>query len=70
MAEFQHIFVALRFVAQSTTTLVVVARTPMNAFFAWFQNQNGTIDTTAMRIDDISGSGRGAIAVRDLPVSD
>ena len=41
----------------------------MDQLIAWFRSHNGTIDTTAMKIQDISGCGRGAVALRDLPVS-
>ncbi|KAI0683143.1 SET domain-containing protein [Cytidiella melzeri] len=39
----------------------------MDAFLDWFQSQNGYIDKTAMKVDEIPGFARGAIALRDLP---
>lgn len=40
----------------------------MEPFIAWFQSRNGTLDTTAIGLADIPGHGRGAVALKDLPV--
>ena len=37
-------------------------------FVAWFQSQNGTLDSSSMGIVDFPGHGRGAIALKDIPV--
>ncbi len=46
-----------------------VTNCDMEAFFDWFERRNGYIDKSAMTIGDIPGCARGAIALRDLPVS-
>jgi hypothetical protein len=40
----------------------------MNDFVAWFQNNGGVLDTSMMGITDFPGSGRGAVALQDIPV--
>lgn len=47
------------------------ADNPCQAFIAWFQKNGGSIDLTAMGIADLplSEGGRGAIALKDIPVS-
>ncbi|OAX37925.1 SET domain-containing protein [Rhizopogon vinicolor AM-OR11-026] len=39
----------------------------MDDFIAWFQHHGGALDTAVMSITDFPGSGRGAIAVKDIP---
>ncbi|KAG1725403.1 uncharacterized protein EDB91DRAFT_90561 [Suillus paluster] len=39
----------------------------MDDFVAWFQHHSGVLDTSMMGITDFPGSGRGAIALRDIP---
>lgn len=39
----------------------------MNDFVAWFQNNGGVLDTSMMGITDFPGSGRGAVALQDIP---
>ena len=34
----------------------------------WFQEHHGTLDTSCMGIVDFPGHGRGAIALKDIPV--
>ena len=34
----------------------------------WFEEQHGTLDTSSMGIVDFPGHGRGAIALKDIPV--
>ena len=42
--------------------------TDIDAFIKWFQLNGGYVDTQAMGITEFPGSGRGAIALRDIPV--
>lgn len=37
-------------------------------FATWFEQQHGTLDKTSMGIVDFPGQGRGAIALKDIPV--
>ncbi|KAJ8596569.1 SET domain-containing protein [Rhizopogon salebrosus TDB-379] len=39
----------------------------MDDFIAWFQHHGGVLDTSIMGIADFPGSGRGAIALKDIP---
>lgn len=43
----------------------------MEAFIQWFQSNGARLDTSAMGITEFppSEGGRGAIALRDIPVS-
>ncbi len=41
----------------------------IDAFVSWFANQNGLLDSSSMGIVDFPGHGRGAIALKDIPVS-
>ena len=40
----------------------------MDGFIAWFQSKNGTLDHEAMGLVEIPGHGRGAVALKDIPV--
>jgi hypothetical protein len=40
----------------------------MDGFVAWFQHNGGVLDTSMMGIVDFPGSGRGAVALQDIPV--
>ena len=40
----------------------------LERFVAWFQNHNGQLDATAMGFADFPVYGRGAVALRDIPV--
>lgn len=40
-----------------------------DSLFFWFQSQNGIVDASSMGFKDFSDSGRGAVALRDIPVS-
>jgi len=40
----------------------------VNEFVAWFQHHGGVLDTSVMGIADFPGSGRGGIALQDIPV--
>lgn len=40
----------------------------MDQFVDWFKEHHGTIDAESMVTTDIPGQGRGAIALRDIPV--
>jgi len=40
----------------------------MDDFIAWFHRHGGALDTSVMDITNFPGSGRGAIAVKDIPV--
>jgi len=40
----------------------------MDDFISWFRHHGGTLDTSVMDITDFPGSGRGAIAVKNIPV--
>lgn len=40
----------------------------MDDFIAWFQHHGGVLDTSIMGIADFPGSGRGAIALKDILV--
>lgn len=40
----------------------------MDDFIVWFQHHGGALDTSVISITDFPGSGRGAIAVKDIPV--
>ena len=40
----------------------------IDAFVQWFQLNGGFVDTKVMGITEFSGSGRGAIALCDIPV--
>ena len=40
----------------------------METFVSWFYAHGGTLDTDAMALADIPGCGRGAVALKDLPV--
>lgn len=40
----------------------------MDQFVDWFKEHHGTIDAESMVLTDIPGQGRGAIALRDIPV--
>lgn len=40
----------------------------MDDFVAWFQHNGGVLDTSMMAITDFPGSGRGAVALQDIPV--
>lgn len=42
--------------------------TDMNAFVQWFQSNGGFVDTKVMGVTEFPGSGRGAIALCDIPV--
>lgn len=42
--------------------------THIDAFMQWFRSSGGTVDTTMMGITGFPGSGRGAIALSDIPV--
>lgn len=37
-------------------------------FATWLEQQNGTLDKSSMGIVDFPGQGRGAIALKDIPV--
>ncbi|KAG2112090.1 hypothetical protein DEU56DRAFT_843138 [Suillus clintonianus] len=39
----------------------------MDDFLAWFQHHGGALDTSSVGITDFPGSGRGAIALQDIP---
>ncbi|KAI0339982.1 SET domain-containing protein [Trametopsis cervina] len=39
----------------------------MEGFVDWFQSHHGTVDNDAMKITEIPGCARGAVALRDLP---
>ncbi|KAG1736035.1 hypothetical protein EDB19DRAFT_1928708 [Suillus lakei] len=39
----------------------------MDDFVAWFQRHGGVLDTSMMGITDFPGSGRGAVALQDIP---
>ncbi|KAG2101297.1 uncharacterized protein F5147DRAFT_313989 [Suillus discolor] len=39
----------------------------MDDFVAWFQHNGGVLDTSMMAIADFPGSGRGAVALQDMP---
>jgi SET domain-containing protein 6 len=39
----------------------------MDDFVAWFQHNGGVLDTSVMGITDFPGSGRGAVALQDIP---
>ncbi|KAH7889098.1 SET domain-containing protein [Phlebopus sp. FC_14] len=39
----------------------------MEAFMAWFQSNGGSIDLSAMGISETATTGRGAVALRDIP---
>ncbi|KAG1772541.1 hypothetical protein EV702DRAFT_976611 [Suillus placidus] len=39
----------------------------MDDFVAWFQHNGGVLDTSMMGITDFPGSGRGAVALQDIP---
>lgn len=41
----------------------------MDDLVSWFSSKHGILDTTAMGLGDITGHGRGAYALRDIPVS-
>lgn len=36
--------------------------------FSWFQSQNGMVDASSMGFTEFPDSGRGAVALRDIPV--
>lgn len=40
----------------------------IDAFVQWFQSNGGLFDTKVMSITEFPGSGRGAIALCDIPV--
>lgn len=40
----------------------------MDAFISWFKSRNGALDTEVMSLTDIPGQGRGAVALKDIPV--
>jgi SET domain-containing protein 6 len=40
----------------------------IDAFVQWFQSNGGFVDTKVMGVTEFSGSGRGAIALCDIPV--
>lgn len=39
----------------------------MDGFVAWFQHNGGVLDTSMIAITDFPGSGRGAVALQDIP---
>ena len=43
----------------------------MDTFFAWFKSNNGHLDTSLMDVIQFPASegGRGAVALKDIPVS-
>ncbi|KAG1715770.1 hypothetical protein ID866_1394 [Astraeus odoratus] len=41
--------------------------TQINSFLTWFQSNGGTVDLRVMGITDFPGSGRGAVALCDIP---
>ena len=40
----------------------------MEELLNWFTREGGTYDASAFKITEIPGKGRGAIALKDLPV--
>lgn len=40
----------------------------IDAFMKWFQSNGGFVDMQAMGITEFPSSGRGVIALRDIPV--
>lgn len=43
-------------------------RADIDAFIEWFQSNGGTVDLRAIGITEFPGSGRGAVALCDIPV--
>jgi len=40
----------------------------IDAFIKWFQSNGGTVDLRVLGITEFPGSGRGAVALCDIPV--
>lgn len=40
----------------------------MDHFVKWFESSNGKFDAESMALVDFPGQGRGAVALRDIPV--
>jgi hypothetical protein len=41
----------------------------VDPLITWFKSAGGEVDTTALRLTDFPGQGRGVLALKDLPVS-